>query len=130
MSRFARRKDSNHGPVVKAFEFAGASWLNIEGTTPGAPDGVLGCSGSSHLVEIKPNTALKAHRPKPNQVAFAEKWRGSPVHLVRSPQEAWELVGLLRMSARNRAGMVAPVDEVTEAKPTTPGRPQRVKAVP
>lgn len=98
MSRFARKKDSNHGQVVKAFECAGASWLNIEGTTPGAPDGALGVSGHTYLVEIKPDTKLAAHKPRPSQVEFAAKWRGSPVHLVRSPQEAWQLVALLRMT--------------------------------
>lgn len=102
MSRYARKKDSNHGTVVEAFKFAGASWLNIEGSTPGAPDGALGVSGATHLVEIKPDSKLKAHAPRPTQMKFAAEWRGSPVHLVRSPQEAWELVALLRMTAATR----------------------------
>ncbi len=98
MSRFRRMKDSNHGSVVNAFQCAGATWLNIEGSTPGAPDGALGVSGHTYLVEIKNDTKLKKDQPKPAQVAFAQKWRGSPVHLVRSPQEAWQLVALLRMA--------------------------------
>ncbi len=110
MSRYARKKDSNHPAIVKAIEFAGASWLNIETSVAGAPDGVLGCSGATHLAEIKPDTKLKAHALKPKQVAFAEKWRGSPVHVIRSPQEAWELIALLRMTAATRAKAAAALE--------------------
>ncbi len=125
MSRYARKKDANHSSVVKAFQFAGASWLNIEGSTPGAPDGALGVSGATHLVEIKPDSKLKAHAPRPTQVKFAAEWRGSPVHLVRSPAEAWQLVALLRMTAATRtkaaialANRVAPATQSQEAPAT------------
>lgn len=134
MSRYARKKDANHGAIVKAIEFAGCSWLNIETSTAGAPDGVMGCSGATHLVEIKPDSATKKHALRPNQVEFAAKWRGSPVHLLRTPQEAWELVALLRMTARTRdlaamaladasriSGNVPPDDERTSTRAEVAG---------
>lgn len=99
MSRFARRVDSSHRGVVNAFEFAGCSVLAISSTTTaGVPDLVVGISGRTILVEVKPDTKLKAHALRPSQVAWAAKWRGSPVHVVRSPAEAWELAALVRMA--------------------------------
>ncbi len=99
---YARKVDSSHRAIVKAFEFAGASVAAIQSPRAGLPDLAIGVSGSTHLVEVKPDTKLKAHALKPAQVDFAAKWRGGVVHLVRSPQQAWELVALLRMSAATR----------------------------
>lgn len=102
MSRFARRKDATHAPVVACFRGLGCSWVNLDG--PGAPDGVLGCAGRSHLVEIKPNQSTTRDKrqlaPRASQVAWAASWRGGPVHVVSSVEQAAVLVGLLRMSAR------------------------------
>lgn len=99
MTRYARRKDDNHSVVVNALRLAGASWLTIESNEAGAPDGAIGVCGRTHLVEIKQDSKLKAHALRPEQLEWADNWRGSPVHLLRSPAEAVTLVNLLRMVA-------------------------------
>ncbi len=103
MSRYARKVDSNHGIVVDALERAGASVLSLASLGNGAPDVCFGIHGRTHLAEIKPDTKLKAHALRDNQALWAAKWRGSPVHVLRNPFEAFELVNLIRMAAQGRA---------------------------
>ncbi len=107
---FARKVDGSHRRVVEAFEFAGCSVAVIQSPKAGLPDLVIGVSGATHLIEVKNPTTLKKDALKPKQVAFAEKWRGSPIHVVRSQQEAWELVALLRMTAATRAKAAAALE--------------------
>ncbi len=100
MSRFARKVDRNHGTVVAAFELAGCSVLSIASVGRNAPDLVVGCAGRSHLVEVKPDVGAKALRdPRKGQLDWAAKWRGGPVHVIRTAAEALELANLLRMTA-------------------------------
>lgn len=107
MSRYARKVDGSHRKVVEAFEHAGCSVAVIQSHKAGLPDIVIGVCGSTHLVEIKNDTRLKKDAPSLEQVGFAAKWRGSPVHLIRSPVEAVALVNLLRMTAATRAKAAA-----------------------
>ncbi len=100
MSRFARRKDATHRPIVDTFEAMGCSWLTIEGIA-GAPDGALGCNGRTHLIEIKDGTKVPSKRKlSEEQVSFAAGWRGGPVHVIASTGAAVDLVNLLRMAGR------------------------------
>lgn len=109
MSRYARKQDSNARIVIEAFERLGCSVLVLTTSRPGCPDLAIGLAGRTHLVEIKPDVGVSARRNlRPNQIAFAKTWRGSPVHLVRSPLEALQLANLLRM--------VAPKESLGEAK--------------
>ncbi len=102
MTHFARRKDASHSGIVAAFRFAGCSWLNIEASEKGAPDGLVGCSGKTLLVEIKPTRETTKDKRqlerRPSQLEWAAKWRGSPVHVVTTPAEAWALAELVRMT--------------------------------
>ncbi|HET7099601.1 MAG TPA: hypothetical protein VFJ52_00505 [Terriglobia bacterium] len=101
MSHYARKQDSNARVVIDAFEAAGCSVLVITSTRPGCPDLAVGVSGRTHLVEVKPDVNVTARRNlRPTQVAFADSWRGGPVHVVRSANEAFQLAGLLRMTAK------------------------------
>ncbi len=95
--RRASHKDANHRAVVNAFEGAGCSVAVIESAKAGLPDLAVGVAGVTLLVEIKPDSQLARHQPSKAQVAFAAAWRGSPVHVVRSPQQAVELAQLVRL---------------------------------
>ncbi len=102
----ARRKDATHTEVVATFKAMGCTWINIESGTTGVPDGLLGVAGRSHLIEVKPT---KAHgvkksqtQPRGSQVAWAASWRGGPIHVVRSKEDAASLVNLLRMTGGMR----------------------------
>ncbi len=102
---YARKVDASHATVVKAFEAAGCSVAVIQSSKAGLPDLVIGLAGRTHLVEVKPASTRKDGKESPQsslratQTAFAEKWRGSPVHLVHNATEALELANLLRMTA-------------------------------
>lgn len=98
MSRYARKVDSNHKAVSDAFEAAGASVLSLAPLGKNAPDLLVGLCGRAILVEVKPDTHLKAHMPTEGQVKFAKGWRGGFVHLIRTPGQAVELVNAVRQS--------------------------------
>jgi hypothetical protein len=88
------RKDGNHGEIVNAFEATGCSVVQTHlPPVPGWPDLIVGCVGVTHLVENK-HTETRYGRAglNVNQTAFARDWRGSPVHVVTSAEEAIELV--------------------------------------
>ncbi len=102
MSRFARRVDDNHRTILDALERAGASVLSLAPLGRGAPDVAFGICGITTLAEIKPASSLKAHKRKPNQLAWAAKWKGGVVHELRTPEEAWTLVNLIRLTSATR----------------------------
>lgn len=111
MSRFRRNKDASHSVVVDAFRRAGASVLVIDCSAAGAPDLLVGVAGRSLLVEVK-NPAGKGMdkrrtRLAPAQEAFAASWRGSPVHVVCSAVEAFELANLMRLAVQPAQRLLA-----------------------
>jgi hypothetical protein len=92
LSRFARRTDSNHRRLVKAFEAFGADVEPVQSAKAGRPDAVVGIFGKTHWCEFKPDTKLKAHQPSEEQAKFIKTWRGSPIHVVRSLDDVAALV--------------------------------------
>ncbi len=103
MNRFAKgHRDANHGPVADAFERAGCSVLELTQVGAGCPDLCIGVAGRTFLVEVKDGSKRpSARKLRASQVKFADGWRGSPVHVVESSIEAWELANLLRLGGRN-----------------------------
>lgn len=98
MSRYARNVDGNHRTVVDAFRRAGCSVLVLSTSVAGAPDLLAGCAGRSFLVEVKDGSKPPSRRKlRDSQVEFAASWRGSPVHVVKSAEEAFELANLWRL---------------------------------
>jgi hypothetical protein len=75
-------------------ELRGFSKLALDSLGKGAPDRLYGGRGHLLLVELK--TGRK--KPKPNQVAWAQAWRGPPVYLWRTPDDAQAT--LLRLGVR------------------------------
>lgn len=94
MSRYARRKDANHGVIAKRFEKLGCSVLDTSAAAiPGFPDLVIGMMGVNHLVEIKnPEYKYGRNGLNANQSAFNRDWRGCPMWTVSSEDEATALV--------------------------------------
>lgn len=88
------RKDSNHDEIANTFRGLGCSAIDTNlPPVAGYPDLVIGCMGVTHLVEAKSTlTAYGRAGLNDNQTAFARDWRGSPVHLVSSPDDAIALV--------------------------------------
>lgn len=94
MSRYARRRDGNHGTLVAAFLRTGCTVIDTSHAgIPGWPDAVVGCLGISHLVEFKnPETRYGRSGLNSNQTAFGRDWRGSPVFVVSTVDEVLAVV--------------------------------------
>ena len=101
MRLFGRKKDSSHRTVVAAFKALGCSVVAIESAVAGVPDLGVGCAGRTRLVEVKPDSHLKAHAASAAQQRWAGAWKGGCVSVVRSAKEAAELVNLWRLEAAN-----------------------------
>jgi hypothetical protein len=101
MNRYARRKDRNHGELVKAFEQLGCSVADLSNAgISGWPDVVLGVAGRNHLCEFKnPESRYGKAGLNPNQQAFTRDWRGGKLFMVSSVDEAAALVRNLRAMA-------------------------------
>jgi hypothetical protein len=65
----------------------GASVLEIN--SPGAPDILVGYRGNNYLMEVK---APKG-KVRDNQRDWHDHWRGAPVHVVRSAEDALRVLG-------------------------------------
>lgn len=80
--------DGNHTAIVAALRQVGASVVSLANLGKGVPDLLVGKSGRTWLVEVKqPGGKLTE-----DQQAFASSWRGSPVWVVRSVEDALVLV--------------------------------------
>ena len=97
MSRHARNVDANQVAIVEAFRRCGASVLHLHTVGGGCPDLLVGVAGVDVQVEVKDG------RKKPSAQALSEaqeehrrSWRGRPVVVVRSAEQAWRLVERLR----------------------------------
>jgi len=99
----ARQKDASHRAVVAAFRALGCSVLVIEEAEKGAPDLIVGVAGQDHGVEVKPTRAQALRKdqttPRASQQAFHERWRGAPIQVARTIEDAAALVALWRRPA-------------------------------
>ena len=95
--RRAARRDENHAPIADTFRALGCSVFETDRVGEGFPDLVVGLLGKSHLVEIK-NPATHYGRAGLNagQSAFAAAWRGSPIVVITSEDEATAFVQNIR----------------------------------
>ena len=92
------KKDGNHDAIVERFQDLGCSVAQMHACgVAGFPDIAVGLSTESgrrtELVEIKdPSSRYGRAGLNNNQTAFARDWRGSPVYVVSSEDEATVLV--------------------------------------
>lgn len=87
------RVDANQKEIVDGLRKAGVSVLITSELGRGFPDLVIAKHGINHLVEIKnPKSQYGKRGLNPNQQAFAEWWTGGPVYMVKTLEEALEIV--------------------------------------
>lgn len=88
--RRAAKVDANQSEIVEALRAAGISVVSLASLGRGVPD-ILAASGTdAWLIEIKgPKGTLTVDQQK-----WIEAWTGV-VHIVRTPDEALKLVGVL-----------------------------------
>lgn len=103
---FARQRDANEPLIVAVYEALGATVQRM--SDKGVPDLLVGYQGGVLLVEVKrPEDKARKQRAgslTPDQVDWLAGWRGSPVPIVRTPEDA---VRTLRCGASAFEGSAA-----------------------
>ena len=82
------RRDNNEREIIDALEAAACDVVQIDYPC----DLLVGRAGVNTLLEVKqPDGKLRD-----SQERFAETWRGAPVWVVRTVEEAFRAVGLTK----------------------------------
>lgn len=96
MSRHARRVDNNQSQIVTELQQIGASVIDLSGVGGGVCDLLVGYRGVNYLMEIKNlETGYGKRGLNKNQKDLADEWRGSPIHVVYTGDEALKIIGAL-----------------------------------
>lgn len=83
-----KKRDANEGAIVAALRAAGASVEFLSG--PDIPDLLIGYGKENYLAEVK----AEGGRLEPGQVQWIIGWRGCRVWVLRTPEDALEMIGL------------------------------------
>jgi hypothetical protein len=95
MLRTAARVDGNQPAIVKALRAVGASILYTY-QLKNCFDILVGYRGRTFLMEIKdPAQPPSARKLTPGEAEFKASWRGSPYHIVETPDEAIRIITAL-----------------------------------
>lgn len=87
--RRAARLDANHEAVVSALRATGCTVQSLAAVGSGCPDILVGRGGAVLLMEIKDGAkAPSDRRLTPDQVRWHADWRGPPVVVVMSVDDA------------------------------------------
>jgi Holliday junction resolvase len=85
--RRAAKRDDNEREIIDALENLGASVQQLSGS--GIPDLLIGIQGKTILFEVKDGSKPRSERQlTPDQVKWHQDWRGSPVRVVETVDEA------------------------------------------
>lgn len=79
------RRDAGEAAIVDALRLVGVSVRQLSGR--GVADLLCGLHGVNHLVEVK----ARKGRVTSDQQAFTAEWRGGPVQIARSVEDALKL---------------------------------------
>lgn len=89
--RRAAKRDENEPAVIGVFEAAGGTVQPL--SIPGGPDLLVGLRQRTLLVEVKDGAKVESRRRLTrDQKRWHEWWQGSPVHVVRSVDDALRLL--------------------------------------
>lgn len=95
--RRAANVDANHRAIVEALRDVGCSVASLAGVGDGAPDLLVGIRKETFLLEVKDGTKKpSAQRLRESQAMWHAEWKGRPVIVVRSVDEALRAVGVVR----------------------------------
>ncbi|MDJ0367402.1 hypothetical protein QMK33_19815 [Hymenobacter sp. H14-R3] len=95
MLRTASRVDANQPAIVKALRAVGASILYTH-QLKGCFDLLVGYRGRTFIFEIKdPAQPPSARQLTPGEAKFREEWRGTPYHIVLTPDQAIRIITTL-----------------------------------
>ena len=86
-----KKTDANQSAIVAVLREVGATVVDLSAVGRGVPDLLVGFRGVSYLLEVK-NVKGK-NRTTPDQDVFYAWWRGAPVAIVRTADEALSAIG-------------------------------------
>jgi Holliday junction resolvase len=89
--RIRGRVDLTQKPIVKALRDAGVTVTSLANIGRGCPDVLAGYQLQTFLLELKTE---KHDKLTPDEDRFHREWRGRPVAVVRTPEEALRIVGV------------------------------------
>lgn len=105
MSKWARKTDANHNPIIEAYEKMGVAVVDLsrcaELAKPGLPDLLCSLHGYTWLSETKTEGGKLA----PVQQTFQRDWKGQVV-VVRNEDDVIRVVTHYRLLSRSK---IAPV---------------------
>lgn len=96
--RYRAKVDENQKEIVASFRAFGFSVQDLTRVGSGVPDLIIGYGGKTWPVEVVGPDKLLRFPPdglSPNQVKWAEEWRGTTFS-VKSVEEAEQLARVLR----------------------------------
>jgi hypothetical protein len=92
MLRTASRVDGNQAEIVRTLRAVGASVLHTH-QLKNCFDILVGYRGRTFLMEIKdPAQPPSGRQLTPGEAEFKATWRGSPYHIVHTPDEAIRII--------------------------------------
>lgn len=86
------RTDKNQTEIVRTLKAVGATVTDTSMVGGGFPDLVVGFCGEDHKLEIK-NPDAKG-KLRTSQIIFQERWKGKPVKVVETPEQALNAIGV------------------------------------
>ena len=87
----AKRTDANQSAIMAVLREVGATVVDLSAVGKGCPDLLVGFRGVTYLLEVK-NVKGK-NKTTPDQDVFYAWWRGAPVTIVRTADEALSAIG-------------------------------------
>ena len=88
----AKRTDANQSAIVAVLREVGATVVDLSAVGKGCPDLLVGFRGVTYLLEVK-NVKGK-NKTTPDQDIFYAWWRGAPVAIVRTADDALSAIGI------------------------------------
>ena len=93
--RRSAKIDANQNDIVNALRKAGATVQSLAANGQGVPDLLVGFKGQTFLFEVKDGSKpASARKLTPDQVEWHKAWRGGPLVVVESAEQALSVVGL------------------------------------
>lgn len=101
--RYHTRSDANQKDIDAALRGVGASVVPLGDVGRGCPDRLVGYRGETYLIETKNKTqqgkyseAQRANHMRTDaQTVFHQAWRGGPLIVAYTPDEALKAIGAI-----------------------------------
>jgi hypothetical protein len=96
LNRFKRgHRDANQPQIEADLRAIGASVVDLSAVGFGCPDLLVGYRDQTYLMEIKdPSKPKGDQKLKKGQLEFHGAWKGRPIAVIKSSDEAFAAMGL------------------------------------